>query len=143
MIKKFEQFTKNVKSLNEGYAYNPDYLTEFNELMSECANDNFGLLTKKGGFFKLKTPQTFYFYICEHGKYGDMGFGDISPKKIVSFELVEDYDELNSIEDLLGEKLMYSDDECIVAITDSGERIPVDYWTCPAETTLLINMTLR
>ena len=143
MIEKFEQFTKSVKSLNEGYSHNPDYVTEFNELMAEIARDNIGYLTFYGGFFKLKKPETFYFYICEHGKYGDMSFEDILPKKIVSFELVEDHDELDSIEDLLGEQLMDSDTECIVAITDSGERIPVNYWTCPAETTLQINMTLR
>ena len=66
MIEKFEQFTKSVKSLNEGYSHNPDYVTEFNELMAEIARDNIGYLTFYGGFFKLKKPETFYFYICEH-----------------------------------------------------------------------------
>jgi hypothetical protein len=144
MIKKFEQFTKNVKSsLNENkYPYDAtqDYLTNFNLLIGECSKDNIERLMEYDGIFKLKMPQTFYFYMTDRGNYGDVSFENISPKKIVSFELDDDVD---FAEDLFGENICYHlDDNFIVAITDDGERIPIDYWTCPAETIIEINMTL-
>lgn len=146
MIKKFDEFLgKGCKSLNEkvystedGY----DYLELTSQLMVDCARNSIELLKELGGKFEIKNnrDREFYFYKQPHGNYGDVDMSKLIFIKIVSFEIDND---LEYAEDLFGESMMYEDNgEFIVAITDDGERIPVDYWTCPYETTIFINRML-
>ena len=146
MIKKFDEFLgKRCKSLNEkvystedGY----DYLELASQLMVDCGRDSIELLRELGGKFEMKNNRgrEMCFYKQPHGRYGDVDMSKIVFKNIVSFEIDDD---LEYAEDLFGESMLHEDNgEFIVAITDDGERIPVDYWTCPYETTISINSIL-
>jgi hypothetical protein len=145
MIKKFDEFLgKGCKSLNEKvYSTNEyDYVELTSQLMSDCAHNNIEIVKELGGKFEIKnnSNRKFCFYKQSHGKYGDVDMSKIVFENIVSFEIDDD---LEYAEDLFGESMLYDDDgEFLVAITDDGERIPIDYWTCPYETTLSINTLL-
>ena len=125
MIKKFEQFTK----LNERQMFNTHdytYLDLHVNLCRECAMSHIDSLIQKGGKIKLNRPTDMVFF-----REYDNDHTNVFVKKIVAFELgtQEDLDIFNDI--CLEDMLYITDDgEFVVAISEDGDRIPVDYWTC-------------
>ena len=128
MIKNFEQFTK----LNERQMFNTNdytYLDLHSNLCIECAMSHINTLIENDGEIKLKRPKDMVFF-----REYDNDHSNVFTKKIVAFELgtQEDLDIFN---DICHEEMLYitDDGEFVVAISNDGNRIPVDYWTCSSD----------
>jgi len=144
MIKNFEEFLgKNGKSLNEKKysTYDYDYQEMIMEIIADCASDNIKLVKEMGGEFKPKREQKHAFYTARNGEYDARDMESIKYKRILSFEIDDD---IEFAENLFGENIMYVENgNFLVAITDDGERIPVDFWSCPDGTIVSINACLK
>lgn len=138
MIKKFEDFLgKGHKPLNENrYSSDEDtYLEIIVQIKIDCMRETIHFVNEQGG--RIETKNKFSFYTPKNGKYGDMNDETLKYKQVLSFEIDDD---VEFVEDLFdGEEMMYEyNGEFLVAITDDGERIPVDFWTCPTDTIVSI-----
>lgn len=128
MIKNFEQFTK----INERQMFNTleyTYLELHTNLCQECAMSHIDSLIQKGGKIKLDRPKDVTFF----RKY-DNNYSNVFTEKIVAFELGTQED-LNIFNNICRDEMLYITDggEFVVAITEDGNRIPVDYWTCSSD----------
>ena len=128
MIKKFEQFTK----VNERQMFNTreyTYLELHNYLSRECAMSHIDSLIKKGGEIKLDRPIDMVFFREYDGDYTN-----VFKQKIVAFELGTQED-MDIFYDICREKMFYINDdyEFVVAVSEDGNRIPVDFWTCSSD----------
>ena len=146
MIKNFEEFVKKpVKPLRENkhFSYDQyDYLHKIMDLVSDCVRDTIELIKYKGnGRVELKDwIDKSYFYKEEPGKHGNVNMKTGVYKQLVAIEIDDD---LDYAEEYTGEDFMYHhEEEFLVAVTDEGERIPVDYFTCPIDTLIGINMAV-
>ena len=144
MIKKFEQFVKKpVKPLRENkhFSYEKyDYTDKIMALVTECVGDTIELIKYTGNNrVELKHGiDSSYFYKEEHGSHGTR---DFKTGKYYQLEAIEIDDDLDYAEKFTGESFVYEyDGEFLVAVTHDGERIPVDFFTCPIETLIGINM---
>ena len=146
MIKKFEQFVKKpVKPLRENkhFSYDQyDYTPKIMDLVSDCVRDTIELIEYKGnGRVELKDLRDkFYFYKEAHGQHGNRDMESGEYKEVVAIEIDDD---LDYAEEYTGENFMYDHNgDFLVAVTDDGERIPVDFFTCPTDTLIGINMAV-
>ena len=142
----FEEFVKKTaKPLRENkhFSYDDyDYTQKLIDLASDCVRDTIDLIEYKGnGRVELKDwLDKFYFYKEDAGHHGNRGMKSGEYKELVAIEIDDD---INYAEKFTGERFMYHyDGDFLVAVTDDGERIPVDFFTCPTDTLIGINMAV-